>query len=1107
VKAFGIVARIALFFGFSVFIWAQSTAQIAGIVTDASGGAVPGAEVKATQTDTGVARNVTTGADGYYVLSNLAIGPYRLEVSKSGFATYIQTGIVLAVADSPNIPVALKVGAVTEQVQVDANAALVETQNTGVSSVIETRQILDLPLNGRNPADLIQLAGGAVNYAALNASSRSMQGVLGGEAYAIAGGQPSGTTYLLDGALHENAYDNLNMPLPFPDALQEFKLETSALQADTGLHGGGTVNAVTKSGTNSFHGDAFEFLRNTDVDATNPFAAKGSNGTRLGDGLKQNQFGGTAGGPIRKNKIFFFGAYEGTTVRQLPASNIAYVPNATMLSGNLQAFASPACNAGKQYNLAAPYVNNIVAPSLLNPAALKIAASLPTTTDPCGEITYQSAIHQNQYQLVGKGDYHFSDVNTIFLRYIATEESQTPPYAIIPNILTTSTGGRNNLTQSAAVGDTYLFGSNKVNSFRVSFNRVAIDRSDKGFYDAQTVGINSYSYIPDYLQLTMSGGGSFNIGSGVESTSTFHTDEYEVSDDFSIVKGAHQLSFGTRLAHWISSSNANVRSTGIYEFTGTAVAPSTGLGMSDFLIGNMSLIDDAEPNTLFMGQWSVGFYAQDRWKIRPNLTMNIGLRYEPWFPQAINNKEVYTFSLSRFLSDTTSTTFPAAPPGLYFPGDPGFNGLSGSNNHLKDFEPRIGLAWDPFSDGKMSIRASYGLFYDFPNGQFFLNSTIAPPFGDEIRNAYPPGGLSNPWLGYPGGDPFPAASLNPDLFPSTAPYLPVVPNMPATEMHSWNLAIQRQFGSSWIFSANYVGNETEHLWVSTQANPSVYIPGNCAAGQYGLTAPGPCSSTANYAQRRYLYLLNPTLGANLQGYVDDYDPGATQSFNGLIFLIQHRLSHGFTINANDTWSHCIAINGTNEGSTQNVAVGYANPANRDMDRGDCAYDHRQNVNISATYTTPTYGNRALRLLASGWTGTLIWRYLTGAPLTVTTSDQALNDDTGTERANQVLSNVYGKGFVTGYLNTAAFAQVPVGTFGNMGVYTVRGPGVPEIDASLTRSFKIRERISLQARADAFNLPNDFLRGNPSTSFTSPTFGSITSAGNPRIMQFSMKVVF
>src|SRR5579872_1526983 len=298
------IVRIAFFLSFAVSVWAQagSTSQIQGGVQDASGLPVQGAEIKATQTETGVVRTAPSSADGTYILPNLPIGPYRLEVSKEGFNKYVQTGIVLQVATNPNIDVQLKAGAVTEQVSVQANAAMVETQATGVGNVMENQRILDLPLNGRNPADLIQLQGAAVAPGGLyNASSRSFQGEAGGEGYAVAGGQTTGVAFMLDGAIHNNPFDNLNLPLPFPDALQEFKLETSALTAQNGIHGGASVNAVTKSGTNEFHGDLFEFLRNDILNATNPFAAKGPSGVRLTDGLKRNQFGGTAGGPIKKN--------------------------------------------------------------------------------------------------------------------------------------------------------------------------------------------------------------------------------------------------------------------------------------------------------------------------------------------------------------------------------------------------------------------------------------------------------------------------------------------------------------------------------------------------------------------------------------------------------------------------------------------------------------------------------------------------------------------------------------------------------------------------------------------------------------------------------------
>src|SRR5579872_3617367 len=324
--------RIAFLFVLTcAALFAQATSQIQGVVRDASGSPVQGAEVKATQTDTGTVRTASTAADGNYVLSNLAIGPWRLEVSKAGFTTYVQTGIVLQVATNPTIDVALGVGAVSQTVQVEANAAQVETENTSVGTVIENQRIIDLPLNGRQATDLIQLTG-----AAIPAGVNGTAGFPGGQNIAIAGGQLSGVGYFLDGTLYNNPFDATNLPFPFPDALQEFKVETSTLTAQNGMHSAAAVNAVVKSGTNSIHGDLFEFLRNGDLNARNFFALKR-------DTLKRNQYGGTVGGPIKKDKIFFFAGYQGTRLRSDPGSSTAFVPTAQMLQGDFTSWVA-SCN-------------------------------------------------------------------------------------------------------------------------------------------------------------------------------------------------------------------------------------------------------------------------------------------------------------------------------------------------------------------------------------------------------------------------------------------------------------------------------------------------------------------------------------------------------------------------------------------------------------------------------------------------------------------------------------------------------------------------------------------------------------------------------------------
>ena len=350
---------------------AQSTGELAGRVTDESGAVLPGVTVTATQTDTGFSRTVVTDGEGAWVMPNMPTGPYRLEVSLQGFRTYVQTGIVLQVGQTPTLNAELAVGNLEETVSVEAAAPIVDVRSAGISDVVENERIVELPLQGRQVTDLIVLAGAAVQTG--TSDSRSMQG---GVSISVAGGLSFGVAYMLDGATHNNPQNNANLPMPFPDALQEFSVATSGLSAQNGVHSGASVNAVTKSGTNALHGNGFEFFRDRRFNAKDPFAAIGPDGKRVDDGLNRNQFGGTLGGPIVRDKLFFFGGYQGTRVRQQPADEIDYVPTAAMLAGDFTAFASPACQ-GRSVTLGAPFVNNRVSPAMFSPAALNLARRLP----------------------------------------------------------------------------------------------------------------------------------------------------------------------------------------------------------------------------------------------------------------------------------------------------------------------------------------------------------------------------------------------------------------------------------------------------------------------------------------------------------------------------------------------------------------------------------------------------------------------------------------------------------------------------------------------------------------------------------------------------------
>ena len=1080
-------------------MWAQSTAQIQGVVQDATGSAIPGVDIKATQTDTGAIRTTTSGNDGGYVLTSLPVGPYRLEASRTGFSTFVQTGIVLQVASNPTVDIALKVGAVSDQVQVEANAALIETERTSIGNVIENQRIIELPLNGRNVNDLIVLAG-----AAIPAGSPTGASIPGAAVIVVAGGQTSGVQYYLDGGFHDNQFDGTGMPFPFPDALQEFKVETSSLNAQEGAHSGASINAVTKSGTNAFHGDAFEFLRNGDVNARNFFSTSQ-------DTLKRNQFGGTVGGPIKKNKLFFFAGYQDTKVRQEAVSSIGFVPTAQMLAGDFTQFASPACNGGKQITLRAPFVNNID-PLPLDPAALKVAKFLPSTTDPCGRTTFGAPTVTDLWQVIGRVDYQLNEKHTIFGRFMNTAFFQPAGYGLSKNVLSTATvGGHDQNAISMTLGDTYLLSSTVVNSFRAAFNRTANHSFNDSFFNGCDVGVQMTCYLAGQTALSVTGGPV--IGGCCVVNTILNPTSYNLNDDVSIVRGAHQISFGFSAYQYRSSTIAVVFAQGIFSFSGAA----TGLGMADFLTGNLSKLTQSAPNTLLTRKNYVGSYVQDTWKISPRLTANIGVRWEPFLPQIMTNGAVYNFSLADFYANVKSTQFTNAPPGLRFPGDSGFDGNSGMAARYGLFTPRVGLAWDPKGDGKTSIRASFGMSYDFVNGQFFANTATAPPWANTTT-VQGPVSFDTPYATFPGGSPFPYAVGANTKFAPYGTYIALLPNGKPTTVNAWNFAIQRQFGSNWLVSATYAGNETSHLWQTYALNPAALVP-NTAGTPTGTCPPGVltgCNSTANVNQRRILN--NPLIG-----YMDQFTDGGTSGYNGLILAMQRRLSKGVSIQANYTWSHCIGDE-TQGSWVGGSGVGLLYPNNRRFDRGNCgartsstetSTDRRQIFNLTAVAITPRFANNTLRMMGSGWKVSGIYRFSTGPYLTAFTAvDQQLSGQSN-ERLVQVLPNpLCANPNPSCWINPAAFANPAFGTLTNMSPDNILGPGFFTLDMAISREFKLREKATLEFRAEGFNITNSFRAGNSANTGTSGvtttlsnTFGQILSAMDPRILQFAGKIVF
>jgi hypothetical protein len=1117
--------RSAIFYAFATLLLlssaycrlsAQTTAvaQVSGTVTDQSGAAIANAQVTMTETDKDQVHRVASDSGGHYVLPNLPVGPYRLEVKVNGFKDYIQTGIVLVLNNNIQIDAPMQVGAVTDKVEVVATANLVETKETSVSSVIDEKRINELPLNNRQATQLILTLGGAVNADGGDTGSKTFFNAV---RISVAGGQGNGTAYLLDGGDATDAMSNVNMPFPFPDALQEFSIETSSVSSRFGTHPGATVNVVTKSGSNQIHGDVFEYIRNGDLDARNFFSTAGH------DSLKRNQFGATAGGPVIKDKLFYFGGFQGSRNRQNPPQSTTHIPTAAMLNGDFSTIAGTACN-NKPVNLINPnggaaFAGNQIPASLLNPVAVGVTQYLPTSlANQCGTVTFGIPQTGDEEQYIGRADYVVNQNHTIFGRYFA-DDWRNPPVLVNMNLLTSTSPGNFERAQEATVGDTYTFGPGTLNSFHLGFNRIRDNRGPTNFPINWTMlGSQMYSAVPNFLPISSMTGG-FTTYCGTCAAGHFNVNSYQIADDVDIIRGRNQISVGFNLIRIQNNTVSGFDENGYPVFNGSF----TGLGMADFLLGRMSDFQQTNPTPDDLRQWAMSVYAQDSFKLNSKFTFNVGLRWEPTFADPDKYGRGTSFSQSAFLAGTRSTKDPTAPPGLFVPGDPGIPAANW-NGSYGNFAPRLGGVWNPHGDGRDTLRVGVGLLYDSTETWFNERETTNPPYGNDI-DVGSTGTLTNPWAGYAGGNPFPQHGNL--FFPLYGTYINMPLNPKPTYVMNWNVTYQRQLFRDWMVSASYLGNKTTHLWIAEERNPSIYIPGNCVAGQYGLTAAGPCSTTSNSNQRRLLYLANPATGTYYAS-IDTMDDGAVAHYEGLLFSLQHTFSHHFQMNANFTDSYCVSdydFGAALAGSTNSQSF------NRHADWGPCISDTRSIFNISGVATSGFNSSyKVLNAIVNNWQLSPLMHAASGQTLNVTSGKDNSLTTLGNDRPNQVLQNVYmASGSTCGsqaicvqYINPAAFVQNPTGTYGNVGRNELRGPGNFTFDLSLVRTFKVKERFSLQVRAEAFNIlnhtnfvgafapagqPAGSTYGTASTNLSSSNFGQITGAYDPRIMQFAMKVFF
>ena len=607
-----------------------------------------------------------------------------------------------------------------------------------MGQVIDNQQVTQIPLNGRQATELIFLSGLATAAPAGDLNTNKNYPTV---TISVAGGQANGITYIMDGGTHNDPFNNLNLPTPFPDALQEFKVETSSLPARYGHHAASAVNLVTKSGTNVFRGNLFEFIRDYHFNARNFFAP-----TR--DSLKRNQFGGTLGGPVIKDQLFFFGGYQGKVEKTNPPTTVSFVPTAAMLAGDFTAVAAPSCT-GRQVTLSpsAGFVDNRISPSAFNAVALNFLQHVPVSTDPCGRLQYGIPNNNTEHQTLARADYSLSATQTLFGRYMYAVYDNPGTYDGL-NALTLSRTGQNNQVHSFVGGHNWVMSATMVNAFHVTFNKTINDRPMPLYFTPADLGAAVYSPQPGYMGVSVTNG--FNIGTGGTNPGYFNSDSFQIANDLDLIRGRHQLSFGGSWIHTRIETVNNRPTNGQFTFNGQA----TGLGLADFLLGRVSNFVQGNPVYDFDRNDYVGVVRPGRMEAAAQRhgQCRLALGAVPSDQELARlRQQLRRGAVRRRHPQPGLSSGPSRP---VVPGRRRLSGSAAMRNKLAQFAPRAGVVWQ--LNEMTAIRGGWGRFYDTPH--LFFNTRFAnnPPWGAQITLTSPPGGFTNPYLTYPGGNPFPA---------------------------------------------------------------------------------------------------------------------------------------------------------------------------------------------------------------------------------------------------------------------------------------------------------------------------------------------------------------
>ena len=881
----------------------------------------------------------------------------------------------------------------------------------------------------------------------------------------------------MDGGDHNDAFGAINLPIPFPDALQEFSVQTNAIPASYGGRAGGVVNIVTKSGTNAFHGDLFEFLRNGAVNAIPYFA-------RNVDQLKRNQFGGTIGGPVLHNRLFFFGGYQGTIIHTAPPTTTSLVPTAQELQGNFSGCSMAPKIIDPMTNKQFP--NNKIPVSRFSPQALNLLKYIPSSSDPCGLIRYSIPNNSTENQYIGRVDWTQSQRQSIFGRYFYTHDSNPAIYNN-NNLLLTTRPGVDDAVQSLVIGDSYSLTSAAINAFHFTWTREHINRgAASGLPTLKDIGLNVADSPSNFPQISING--FFSTFCGICSHAHVYSGSRQLADDFDLIKGRHQFAFGGEWIRRTTNYQTSTQQDASFGFTGQI----TGYGLTDLLLGLPSSFVQGNLTLVDYVQNYIGLYGSDKIRFSPRLSVNLGLRWEPYLPEIETQKRATHFDLPSFLAGAKSQVFQNSAPGLTFPGDRGFP-RAGTSSHFANFAPRAGIVWDANGNAQTIVRAGYGVLYDLPPQQYFDRFGFGPPWASAITLNNPAGGFGSPYVGYPGGNPFPLP-IPPTAnatFTSAGQYANLPLHIRSSYLQQWNLSVQQQVSSNWLFSLNYVGNKGTHLWFQTQQDPAVYIPG--------------ASTVANTNSRRVLARLNPQAGSAFSSIIL-VDDGGNSSYQAMLATLNRRLTKNLSLFLNYTWSHCLSDGAI----TSEITNSYQNPYDRAGDRGNCVTDQRQIFNTSLVAGTPHFTkNWAWRILADWQLGAIVTAH-TGLWFTPSTGTDASLTGVGFDRPNVKGNANLARPTLGKWFDTAAFTKNLPGAYGNSRRDSLEGPGGYDADLAAFRNFPFQafdKPQSFELRVEAFNALNHPTFLNPSGTLNSPTFGVVLGSNDPRLMQIALKYIF